>query len=80
VEQALLRFGVQVIFAKMLQDISDMDLDEDVIRIDHYKDISHVSEDVVHKHLKHSGCIGESHWHDQELKGAVLVLCPITLT
>jgi len=26
---------------------------------------------VVHKGLECSGSIGESHWHDQELKGAI---------
>ena len=44
---------------------------EDVIEVDHYKDISHVSENMVHKCLKCSGCIGESHGHDQELERAV---------
>ena len=26
---------------------------------------------MVHKGLEHSGCVGESHWHNQELKGAI---------
>ena len=38
--------------------------DEDVIEVDHYEDISHVSEDVVHEGLKRSRNIGKSHWHD----------------
>jgi len=61
------------------QDASDVDPmifqrvgeDEDVIEVDHYEDISHVSENMVHKRLKRSGCIGESHRHDQELERAV---------
>jgi len=56
VEQTLLGFGVQVLLMKVLQDMSDMNPmifqwvweDEDVIEVDHYEDISHVSEDVVH--------------------------------
>src|SRR5882724_10879385 len=62
-KQALLRFGVQVILTKVLQDTSDMDLMifqgvreyEDIIKIDHYEYISHVSEDVVHEGLEGSG-------------------------
>src|SRR5882724_1839604 len=46
--------------------------DEDVVEVDHYEDISHVSEDVVHEGLEHSGCVGESHGHDQEFKGAIM--------
>ena len=44
---------------------------EDVIKVDHYKDISHVLEDVVNGGLEHSRSIGKSHLQDQELKGAV---------
>src|SRR5882724_283411 len=44
------------------------------ISVRYYKDISHVSEDVVHKGLECSRSIGESHWHDQELEGAILCL------
>src|SRR5882724_5616266 len=68
-----------MVFSEPFQDMSDMDLmifqrvgeDEDVIEVDHYEDISHVSENMVHKHLKHSGCVGESHRHDQELERAI---------
>jgi len=78
VEQALLRFRVLVIFTKTFQDALDVDLMnlpmnwryEDVIEIDHYEDISHIMEDVVHKGLERSRSIGKSHWHDQELEGA----------
>jgi len=42
-------------------------------RYDHYEDISHVSEDVVHEGLECRGAFGKSHRHDQELKGAVNV-------
>src|SRR5882724_6801094 len=45
--------------------------DEDVIEVDHYKDISHVSEDMVHEGLKCNRSIGKSHWHDQELERAI---------
>jgi len=79
VEQALLGFRVQIVLAKAIQDASDVNLmlfqrvreDEDIIKVDHYEDISHVSEDVVHEGLECSGSIGKSHWHDQELEGAV---------
>jgi len=72
VEQALLGFGMQVILTKTFQDASDVDLMifqrvgeyEDVIKVDHYEDISHVSEDMVHEGLERSGSIGESDWHD----------------
>jgi len=37
-------------------------------RLDYYKDISHVSEDVVHEGLECSGCISEPHRHDHEFK------------
>src|SRR5882724_7101268 len=71
-----------MVFSEPFQDMSDMDLmifqrvgeDEDVIEVDHYEDISHVSENMVHKCLKRSGCIGESHRHDQELERAILGL------
>src|SRR5882724_9557919 len=44
---------------------------EDVIEVDHYKDVSHVLEDVGHEGLECSGGIGKSHWHYQEIKGAI---------
>src|SRR5882724_9981058 len=47
---------------------------EDVVKVDHYEVISHVLEDVIHKGLKRSGSIGKSHWHDQELEGAIMHL------
>jgi len=70
---------VQVILVKAFQDASDMNMMvfqgvreyEDVIEVDHYENVSHVSEDVVHEGLECSGGIGKSHWHDQELKGAI---------
>src|SRR5882724_12065895 len=70
---------MQVILTKTFQDASDVDLMifqrvgeyEDVIKVDHYEHISHVSEDMVHEGLERSGSIGKSHWHDQELEGAV---------
>ena len=40
--------------------------------VDHYEDISHVSEYMVYNGLECSGCICESHWHNQELKGAIM--------
>ena len=45
--------------------------DKDIIKADHYEDVSHISEDVVHKGLKHSGCIGEPHRHNQGLERAI---------
>src|SRR5882672_221025 len=45
--------------------------DEDIVEVDHYKDVSHVFEDVIHEGLEHSGSIGESHGHNQEFKGAI---------
>src|SRR5882724_10625787 len=79
VEQALLGFGVQVILAKVIQDMSDVNLmlfqrvceDEDVVEVDNYEHISHVSEDMVHEGLECSGSVGKSHWHDQELERAI---------
>ena len=76
-KQALLRFGVQVILAKALQYASDMDLMifqgvgeyEDIIEVDHYEDISHVSEDVIHEGLEH--CIGSPQlWTDMSCSQA----------
>ena len=65
-----------------IQDVSDVNVvlfqrigeDEDIIEIVHYKDVSHVSEDMVHKGLKCSGCLGEPYRHNQELERAVS--CP----
>jgi len=76
VEQTLFGLGMQVILTQTFQDVSDVDLmifqgigeDEDVVEVDHYKDISHVSEDVIHEGLERSGSIGESHRHIQEFK------------
>src|SRR5882724_1776018 len=73
---------MQVILTKTFQDASDVDLMifqrvgeyEDVIKVDHYEDISHVSEDMVHEGLERSGSIGEPHRHDQEFEGAIA--CP----
>src|SRR5882672_3956051 len=45
--------------------------DEDIIEVDHYKDVSHVSEDVIHEGLERSGSIGESHRHNQEFERAI---------
>jgi len=45
--------------------------DEDIVEVDHYEDVSHVSEDMIHEGLKCSGCIGETHGHNQELKRAI---------
>ena len=36
-----------------------------MVEVDHYEDISHEG-------LEHSGSIGKSHQHDQELKKAIL--------
>src|SRR5882672_5455176 len=61
------------------QDTSDVDLmifkgvgeDEDIVEVDHYKDVIHVSEDMVHEGLECSGSIGEPHGHNQEFEGAI---------
>jgi len=45
--------------------------DEDIIEVDHYKDVSHVSEDMVHEGLERSGGIGEPHGHNQEFESAI---------
>src|SRR5467141_58917 len=45
--------------------------DEDIVEVDHYEDVSHVSEDMVHEGLECSGSIGESHGHNQELERAI---------
>jgi len=43
--------------------------DEDVIEVDHYEDISHVSEDVIHEGLEH--CIGSPQlWTDMSCSQA----------
>ena len=65
VEQTFFRFGMQVVLAQMFQDTSDVDLvifkgigeDEDIVKVDHYEDVSHVSEDMIHEGLEHSGSI-----------------------
>ena len=57
---------MQIVLVQMFQDASDVDLmifqgigeDEDIIEVDHNKDVSHVSEDMIHEGLKHSGSIG----------------------
>ena len=45
--------------------------DEDIVEVDHYEDVSHVSEDMIHEGLKCSRCIGETHGHNQELERAI---------
>ena len=45
--------------------------DEDIIEVDHYEDVSHVSEDVIHEGLECSRSIGQSHGHNQEFEGAI---------
>src|SRR5882672_9981396 len=79
-EQTLFGLGMQVILAQMFQDVSDMDLmifkgigeDEDIVEVDHYEDVSHVLEDMIHEGLECSRGIGESHGHNQEFEGAIL--------
>src|SRR5712664_151807 len=79
VEQTLFGLGVQIILAQTFQDASDMDLmifqgigeDEDIVEVDHYEDVSHVSEDVIHEGLKCSRSIGQAHGHNQEIEGAI---------
>ena len=44
---------------------------EDVIQVDHHKNIGHILEDVIHKVLKCGWHIGKSHWHDKKFKGAI---------
>src|SRR5712664_4266947 len=46
--------------------------DEDIIEVDHYEDVSHVSEDMIHESLERSRSIGESHGHNQEFERAIL--------
>jgi len=41
---------------------------EDIVKVDHYKDVSHISEDMIHEGLEHSRRIGESHGHNQEFE------------
>ena len=67
---------MKVILVQPIQDTLDVNLvvfqrigeDEDIIEVDHYEDVGHILEDMVHKGLKHSGCIGEPHRHDQKFK------------
>jgi len=40
--------------------------DENIVEVDHYEDISHVSEDVIHEGFECSRSISESHGHNQE--------------
>jgi len=66
VEQTLFWLGVQIVLMQTFQNFSNVGLmifkrvgeDEDVIEVDHYEDISHVSEDMINEGLEHSGCIG----------------------
>src|SRR5882672_2859747 len=63
----------------MFQHMSDMNPmifkgvgeDEDIIEVDHYKNVSHISEDVIHEGLERSRSIGESHGHNQEFERAI---------
>ena len=43
-----------------------------IVEVDHYEDISHVSEDVIHESLECSRGISESHRHNQEFEQAIL--------
>src|SRR5882672_9577164 len=79
VEQTLFGLGVQIVLAQTFQHTSDVNPmifkgvgeDEDIVEVDHYKDVSHVSEDVIHEGLERSGSIGESHGHNQEFERAI---------
>src|SRR5467141_5148160 len=54
--------------------------DEDIVEVDHYEDVSHVSEDVIHEGLERSRSIGESNRHNQEFERAILgVKCCVPL-
>src|SRR5467141_1522912 len=63
----------------MFQDALDVDLmifqgigeDEDIVEVDHYEDVSHVSENMIHESMERSGSIGESHGHNQEFERAI---------
>ena len=44
---------------------------EDVVQIDHHKNVGHILEDVVHKGLKCGQPVGMSHWNDKKFKGAI---------
>src|SRR5882672_9491935 len=71
---------MQVILAQSFQDALDMDLMifkgigeyEDIVEVDHYEDVIHVSEDMIHEGLECSGSIGESHGHNQEFERAIM--------
>ena len=78
-KQGLLWFDVKVIFKEPHENALDMvmmnslrlGVHKDVVQRDHHKNIGHILKDIVHKVLK---CVGKSHWHDKEFKGAIMGL------
>ncbi len=46
-------------------------VDEDVVKVYDYRNVKHVSENIVHKVLECPGSIGESKRHDMPFKEAI---------
>ena len=78
VKKRFLRLDVKITFSEVCKNTSDMVMvyvlrfrvDKDVI--DHHEDIRHILEDVIHEMLECCGCIGKTHWHDEELKESIM--------
>ncbi len=49
-------------------------IDEDVVKVYDYRNVKHVSKNIVHKALECRGSVGEPKRHDTPFKGAVMGL------
>ncbi|GBG77442.1 hypothetical protein CBR_g23891 [Chara braunii] len=67
--------GVEAMSAKAVKDIAEVSevllkgttIDQDIVEVDENVLLQDVSEDVVHRPLEGSGCIGEAEWHHLKL-------------
>ena len=79
-EVTFISTGVQVIFVKALEDLTDMFMvlfhvvrvDEDVIQVDEDTYIENVREDVIHEVLKSCWCISQTEGHNTPFKSAIV--------
>ncbi|GBG86126.1 hypothetical protein CBR_g41029 [Chara braunii] len=69
------QLGVEAMSAQAVKDMAEVSemllkgttVDQDIVEVDENVLLQGVPEDVVHRPLKGSGCIGEAEWHHREL-------------
>jgi hypothetical protein len=72
-ELAFLGFSIKLVFPEAMEDLTDLitmfvrvvRVDQNVVEVDDYADVSEVRENVIHESLEGSRCVTETKGHDQ---------------